>query len=216
MANKKSLKPKNPFVSQGYISPEYFCDRERETELMLSHFENGRNITLVSPRRIGKTGLIKNLFYHIEGQDKNAICLYLDIYATKNLQDFTEMFGSVVFNGFARKEKSFMQKAATLLGSLRPVFSTDPYTGMPKMMITVDPSRSQLTIQQIFDLLSQSRREIYIAIDEFQQIANYPESGTEAMLRSGRDVRVAAAPLLPEHRDDGPPATGQGCVLCVC
>ena len=184
MANKKSLKPKNPFVSQGYISPEYFCDRERETELMLSHFENGRNITLVSPRRIGKTGLIKNLFYHIEGQDKNAICLYLDIYATKNLQDFTEMFGSVVFNGFARKEKSFMQKAATLLGSLRPVFSTDPYTGMPKMMITVDPSRSQLTIQQIFDLLSQSRREIYIAIDEFQQIANYPESGTEAMLRS--------------------------------
>lgn len=184
MANKKSLKPKNPFVYQGYISPEYFCDRERETELMLSHFENGRNITLVSPRRIGKTGLIKNLFYHIEGHDKNAICLYLDIYATKNLQDFTEMFGSVVFNGFARKEKSFMQKAATLLGSLRPVFSTDPYTGMPKMMITVDPSRSQLTIQQIFDLLSQSRREIYIAIDEFQQIANYPESGTEAMLRS--------------------------------
>ena len=184
MANKKSLKPKNPFVSQGYISPEYFCDRERETELMLSHFANGRNITLVSPRRIGKTGLIKNLFYHIEGQDKNAICLYLDIYATKNLQDFTEMFGSVVFNGFARKEKSFMQKAATLLGSLRPVFSTDPYTGMPKMMITVDPSRSQLTIQQIFDLLSQSRREIYIAIDEFQQIANYPESGIEAMLRS--------------------------------
>ena len=184
MATKKSLKPKNPFVSQGYISPEYFCDRETETDLMLNHFNNGRNITLVSPRRIGKTGLIKNLFYHIERQDKNAICLYLDIYATKNLQDFTEMFGSVVFNGFARKEKSFMQKAATLLGSLRPVFTTDPYTGMPKMMITVDPSQSQLTIQQIFELLAQSRREVYIAIDEFQQIANYPESGTEAMLRS--------------------------------
>ena len=184
MAKSKSPRPKNPFVSQGYISPEYFCDREQETDLMLSHFENGRNITLVSPRRIGKTGLIKNLFYRIERQDKGAICLYLDIYATKNLQDFTEMFGSVVFNGFARKEKSFMQKAATLLGSLRPIFSTDPYTGMPKMMITVDPSRSQLTIQQIFELLSQSRREIYIAIDEFQQIANYPESGTEALLRS--------------------------------
>ena len=184
MAKNKPPKPKNPFVSQGYISPEYFCHRERETDLMLSHFDNGRNITLVSPRRIGKTGLIKNLFYHIEHKDKNAICLYLDIYATKNLQDFTEMFGSVVFNGFARKEKSFMQKAATLLGSLRPIFSTDPYTGMPKMMITVDPSRSQLTIQQIFDLLTQSRREIYIAIDEFQQIANYPETGTEALLRS--------------------------------
>ena len=54
MAGKKSLKPKNPFVSQGYISPEYFCDRQQETDLMLNHFKNGRNITLVSPRRIGK------------------------------------------------------------------------------------------------------------------------------------------------------------------
>ena len=184
MAVKRGARPRNPFVNQGYISPEYFCDRQEETDLMLNHFKNGRNITLVSPRRIGKTGLIKNLFYHIERQDKNAICLYLDIYATKNLQDFTEMFGAVVFNGFSRKEKSFLQKAAALLGSLRPVFSTDPYTGMPKVAITVDPSRSQLTIQQIFELLSQSRREIYIAIDEFQQIANYPESGTEALLRS--------------------------------
>ena len=184
MAKKQAIKIKNPFVNQGYVSPEYFCDRQRETDLMLNHFENGRNITLVSPRRIGKTGLIKNLFYQIEQQNKHAICLYLDIFATKNLQDFTEMFGAVVFNGFARKEKSFLQKTASVLSSLRPVFTNDPFTGMPKMSITVEPSRSQLTIQQIFDLLSSSRREIYIAIDEFQQIANYPETGTEALLRS--------------------------------
>ena len=184
MASKKVTRIKNPFVNQGYISPEYFCDRQQETDVMLNHFENGRNITLVSPRRIGKTGLIKNLFYQIERKNKNAICLYIDIFATKNLRDFTEMFGSVVFNGFAKKEKTFFQKAAALLGSLRPVFTNDPFTGMPKMTITVDPSRSQLTIQQIFELLSASRRDIYIAIDEFQQIANYPETGTEALLRS--------------------------------
>lgn len=184
MAKKKAIKLANPFVIQGYVSPEYFCDRKEETEMICNHFKNGRNITLVAPRRIGKTGLIKNVFYHIERQDKHAICLYLDIFATKNLQDFTEMFGSVVFNGFARKEKSFLQKTASLLGSLRPVFSNDPYTGMPKMSITVDPSRSQLTIQQIFDLLATSKHHIYIAIDEFQQIANYPEAGTEALLRS--------------------------------
>lgn len=184
MAKKQAIKIKNPFVNQGYVSPEYFCDRQQETDLMLNHFENGRNITLVSPRRIGKTGLIKNLFYRIEHQNKHAICLYLDIFATKNLQDFTEMFGAVVFNGFARKEKSFLQKTASVLSSLRPVFTNDPFTGMPKMSITVEPSRSQLTIQQIFDLLSGSRREVYIAIDEFQQIANYPETGTEALLRS--------------------------------
>lgn len=184
MAGNKKNKPKNPFVNQGYVSPEYFCDRKNETERMLNHFDNGRNITLVAPRRIGKTGLIKHLFYQIERQNKHAICLYIDIFATKNLKDFTEMFSSVVINGFARKEKSFLQRAATLLGSLRPVFTSDPYTGSPKMSITVEPSRAQLTIQQIFELLSNSRRDVYIAIDEFQQVANYPEDGTEALLRS--------------------------------
>ena len=184
MAKDKKTKLKNPFVSQGYIGPEYFCDRNDETGLMLNHFENGRNITLVAPRRIGKTGLIKHLFHQIEQQNKNAICLYIDIFATKNLRDFTEMFGSAVFNGFAKREKTFLQKAANLMGSLRPVFTTDPLTGMPKMAITVEPSHAQLTIQQIFEWLAKSRREIYIAIDEFQQIANYPEDGTEALLRS--------------------------------
>ena len=184
MANKKDTRLKNPFVNQGYVSPEYFCDRKDELEQLLNHFENGRNLTLVAPRRIGKTGLIKHLFYQIEQQNKKAICLYIDIFATKNLRDFTEMFGSAVFNGFAKKEKTFFQKATSLVGSLRPVFTADPYTGMPKMTITVEASRAQLTIQQIFELLTRSRREIYIAIDEFQQIANYPEDGTEALLRS--------------------------------
>lgn len=184
MAKKKDTKLKNPFVIQGYTSPDYFCDRQQETDLMRNHFENGRNITLVAPRRIGKTGLIKHLFHHIEQKNKNAICLYIDIFATKNLRDFTEMFGAAVFNEFAKREKSFLQKAAALVGSLRPVFTTDPYTGMPKMSITVESSRAQLTIQQIFELLNTSRRDIYIAIDEFQQITNYPEDGTEALLRS--------------------------------
>ena len=184
MAKKKAIKLNNPFVIQGFVGPEYFCDRIEETELMLNHFKNERNITLISPRRIGKTGLIKNLFHTIEHNNKNAICLYIDIFATKNLQDFTEMFGAAVINGFVNKEKSFLQKAAKLLGSLRPVFSNDPFTGMPKMAITVETSQTELTIRQIFELLSSSRHDIYIAFDEFQQIANYPETGTEALLRS--------------------------------
>ena len=184
MAKKKGIQLRNPFVNQGYVSPNYFCDRQKESELMLNHFDNGRNITLISPRRIGKTGLIKHVFYLIERQNKHAICLYIDIFATKNLQDFTEMFGAAVISALAKKEKSFMQKATSLLGSLRPVFSSDPFTGMPKMSITVDPSRSQLTIKQIFELLAGTRHDVYIAIDEFQQIANYPETGTEALLRS--------------------------------
>lgn len=57
---KKSVT--NPFVLYGYENPEFFCDREEETKNMLSSLYNGRNITLISPRRLGKTGLILHAF----------------------------------------------------------------------------------------------------------------------------------------------------------
>ena len=81
---KNLQKLRNPFVYQGYVSPAYFCDRSEETEELIANLQNGRNTVLISPRRIGKTGLIKNTFYHILEQEKDAKCLYLDIFATKN------------------------------------------------------------------------------------------------------------------------------------
>lgn len=54
--------PTNPFLITGYQGPDYFCDREKETASLMSALKNGRNITLISPRRMGKTGLIKNVF----------------------------------------------------------------------------------------------------------------------------------------------------------
>lgn len=56
MAKPKVLKLRNPFIYAGYEGPDYFCDRTEETEKVLAHLRNGRNITLVSPRKIGKTG----------------------------------------------------------------------------------------------------------------------------------------------------------------
>ncbi|GBU26415.1 hypothetical protein R83H12_03112 [Fibrobacteria bacterium R8-3-H12] len=50
-------KPKNPFLISGYHSPAYFCDRAAETKQIISALQSGRNISLISPRRIGKTGL---------------------------------------------------------------------------------------------------------------------------------------------------------------
>ena len=37
----------NPFVVYGYKGAEYFCDRQKETEKMISTLHNERNITLV-------------------------------------------------------------------------------------------------------------------------------------------------------------------------
>ena len=48
----------NPFVVSGKIAPEYFCDRVKESEQLIASIDNGRNLVLISPRRMGKTGLV--------------------------------------------------------------------------------------------------------------------------------------------------------------
>ena len=174
----------NPFICQGYESPEYFCDRIEETENMTSTFYNGRNITLISPRRLGKTGLIWNTFHHIKSENKDAICIYIDIFPSKSQSEFVRMLGTAVLNETLSKSKMLGKKMLEMLGSLRPVLGVDALTGMPNVTLNVDPTQSEMTIRNIFAYLNKIQREVFIAIDEFQQINEYPESGTEAMLRS--------------------------------
>ena len=83
----------NPFLISGYESPKYFCDRKRETADILETLRNGRNITLTSPRRLGKTGLIRHVHHLIKEQDPEATTLYIDLYSTESLHDFTQAFG---------------------------------------------------------------------------------------------------------------------------
>ena len=174
----------NPFICQGYESPEYFCDRIEETEIMTSTLYNGRNITLISPRRLGKTGLIWNTFHHIKSENKDAICIYIDIFPTKSQSEFVRILGTAVLNETLSKSKMLGKKMLEMLRSLRPVLGVDALTGMPNVTLNVDPTQSEMTIRNIFAYLNKIQREVFIAIDEFQQINEYPESGTEAMLRS--------------------------------
>ena len=177
-------KPLNPFICQGYESPKYFCDRKKETKLITSTLYNGRNITLISPRRLGKTGLSWNTFHHIQTDNKDAICIYIDIFPTKNQHEMVNMLGSAVFNAAMSKGKVFGRKILDVLGALRPVVGIDSLTGMPNVTVNIDPAQAEMSIKSIFSHLNRIEKEVFIAIDEFQQITNYPETGTEAMLRS--------------------------------
>lgn len=184
MAKKSSLKPVNPFIYQGYVNKDYFCDRTEETEELVKNLQNGRNTTLISPRRIGKTGLILNAFHHIKEADKDAICIYIDIFATKNQHDFVQLLGTAVAQHVLTYQQKAFKRLLEFFGSWRPVFSADPLTGMPTVSVSIEPSQSVMTLKSIFDFLNQSRHRVYIAIDEFQQISYYPEQGLEAQLRS--------------------------------
>ncbi len=184
MAKKTNIRLRNPFVYQGFVSPDYFCDRIVETEELIRNLQNGRNTVLSSPRRIGKTGLIKNAFYRLKDAEKDAICIYVDIFSTKNQQDFVKLLGTAITQDVLSRGQKALKRLLEFFGSWRPVFGQDPYTGTPTVSISIEPSQSTVTLKSIFDYLSLSKREVYIAIDEFQQIATYPETGIEALLRS--------------------------------
>lgn len=181
---KNTQNLRNPFVYQGYVSPKYFCDRTEETEELIANLQNGRNTVLISPRRIGKTGLIKNTFYRLKEQAKDSKCLYIDIFATKNQHDFVQLLGTAIAQEVLSKERRATKRLLEFFGSWRPVFSTDPMTGLPTVSISIEPTQTEVTLKIVFDYLKQSKHEVYIAVDEFQQITNYPESGVEALLRS--------------------------------
>lgn len=178
------MKPNNPFLISGYYSPEYFCDRERETQTITDALYNGRNITLIAPRRMGKTGLVKHVFHKLKEQQADIVTLYMDIYSTQNLGDFVRLFANTVLGQLDSAPQKALSRVAQFIKSCRPVFTFDELTGVPKATIELAPAAEEATLKEIFDYLKSSDKRCYIAIDEFQQITNYPEKGVEALLRS--------------------------------
>lgn len=184
MPKKRIYKPRNPFIYEGYEGPDYFCDRTEETENVISSLQNGRNITLVSPRKIGKTGLILHVFNQIKQQDKDAVCIYTDIFHTQNQYDFVQTLGKAIVEERLLDTRSSMAKVLSYFSQWRPTISPDPVTGVPTVSVTIERSNTEYTLKSIFEYLKRSGKEVYVAIDEFQTITEYPEQGTEALLRS--------------------------------
>ena len=174
----------NPFIITGYESPQYFCDRVQETTDLIGTLKNGRNVTLTSPRRMGKTGLIKHTFHLLREQDNNNVVIYIDLFPTENLKDFTKAFASGVMGQLDSNPTKLLSKATAFFKALRPVISYDDYTGKPKITLDIAKGTESHTIEQVFQYLKQSGKNCYIAFDEFQQIAFYPEKNIEALLRS--------------------------------
>ena len=177
------MKNYNPFLLKGYKSKEFFCDRETELKRLCENVENGADTTLVSPRRMGKTGLILHLFDHYK-KTKSIECLYVDINFATSQADFNKLLSESILKKFPEKTtigKLFM----SLLKGFRPIIRFDAITGEPQVEISYTTEIEKThTLQGILDFLNSQKPLIVLAIDEFQQIDDFPEKNTEAMLRS--------------------------------
>lgn len=174
----------NPFVEYGYKGAEYFCDREKETEEIIRDLHNESNIALIAPRRLGKSGLIQHVFEQMRSKEPDSICIYIDILHTKNQADLAETFATRVIRAMDSNAQNALRKATQFLKGIRPTMSFDELTGEPSFSIDIQPSQEKSTIEQTFQYIAKSGKRCYIAFDEFQQILEYPEKGTEALLRS--------------------------------
>ncbi|MBQ4148006.1 MAG: ATPase, partial [Prevotella sp.] len=115
---------KNPFLTYGYSSPEYFCDRVEETKRLTSLLVNGNHVALMSPRRMGKTGLIRHCFQQKELQDDYYLFV-VDIYATKSLAEFTYTLGRTILSVLKSKGRKTWERFIQVVGSLRTGITLD-------------------------------------------------------------------------------------------
>lgn len=178
------MRSKNPFVISGYEGAETFCDREKETERLIQLLENGNNVVLTAPRRIGKTDLIKHVFAQKPIRD-NFFTANVDIYATRSLAEFVLFLGKAICDGLKPAGKKWVDKFLYFLHSLRTEFTFDA-NGMPIWSLGIGKSfHPTATLDEIFRYIEQSEQQCIIAIDEMQQIARYADGDqVEALLRT--------------------------------
>ena len=174
----------NPFVVGKYLSDKYFCDRSQETDLLRKQIQNGRNVTLISPRRIGKSGLIQHFFNQDDIKEQYYV-FFVDIYATTSLAEFVYTLGKEIYAQLKPLATVWKEKFFQIISSFRVGFKLDTLSGMPTFDLGLgDILVPQTTLDEIFAYIEEADKPCIIAIDEFQQINTYAEKNTEALLRT--------------------------------
>ena len=123
-------KVKNPFIVTGKIEPEYFCDRVNESARLIKSITNGNNLVVISPRRMGKTGLIQFCY------DKPEIAneyytFFIDILHTSSLREFTYLLGRTIYDTLLPRSHKMVNLFIQTIKSINGKFGFDPITNLP-------------------------------------------------------------------------------------
>lgn len=174
---------RNPFITSGYVSADYFCDRHQESERLIREVMNGNNLALVSTRRMGKTGLIRHCFQFSEIQ-RNYYTFFIDIYDSRSLRDLAFALSKEILEVLKPAGRKALQSFWECVKSLQASISFD-VNGVPSLNLGLGDIQSPAnTLDEIFRYLGQADKPCLVAIDEFQQVTKYVEGNVEATLRT--------------------------------
>ncbi len=151
---------------------------------MVELITNGNNMALISPRRVGKTDLIRHCFHQPDIKNK-YYTFHIDIYPTSSLRDFVNVFGRAILDELKPKGKAVWDGFLQVLRSLRSEITYD-VNNFPTWSLGLgDIEYPETTLDEIFTYLAKAGKPCLVCIDEFQQILRYTESpNIEAMLRT--------------------------------
>ena len=167
------------FIYGMSVEGKNFTDRELETKRLQLNFENGMNSILISPRRIGKTSLVKKVKSLTENRER--IVVFMDIYKCRSEYEFYEKFASSVIQATSTKMDQMVRTAKEFIMSITPkiTYSPDPGTEYT-LSLGINPKMN--TPEEILDLperIAQKKGiQMVVCIDEFQQIGEMPDSLT--------------------------------------
>ncbi len=175
MANENEI----PFVFGVRVEGNTFTDRKEETNRLKMNFLYGVNTILISPRRMGKTSLVEKVCSLVESESLKIA--KIDAFGCRSEHDFINAFATAVVRATSTKWEEWMENAKTFLSRFVPKINIgqDP---LSEFSIALEYNNSNTVTEDILQLpetiAKQKGIKIVICIDEFQQIADFPDSLT--------------------------------------
>jgi len=162
----------NPFYLQELPLDAPFCNRAEELKELQSYAEAKANVVLFSPRRYGKTSLVKRVQKSLS--DKAAVTIFVDFFGVASVEDAAARLAKAVFLMTHKKESSWKTALRTIT-SFRPVLRPDPASGM---LFSVEPSSAEKggvelleeTLASLGEFINATDTLVHVALDEFQEI----------------------------------------------
>ncbi|MBP5397261.1 MAG: ATPase [Bacteroidales bacterium] len=177
----------SPFVYGKIASDSQFTDRKEDCASLVQDFLNQTNTIIISPRRWGKSSLVKRAGKEAMAKDKNLRLCYLDVFNVRTEDEFYDKLARCVIEGTSGKFEEIFSTAMKYAATLVPSIVAGDVVNTWRLEFKMgNLSRSA---DEILDLAEKIARDkgihVVVCIDEFQQISNFKDSvAFQAKLRA--------------------------------
>ena len=167
------------FVYGMSVGGNNFTDRIEETKRIKLDFENGVNVILISPRRMGKTSLVKKVISEIDNPMLKIV--YMDIYDCRSEYDFYNRFAETIIKSTGNNLEQIMENIKRFFVRISPKISFSPEPNS-EFSVSLGITPKDYSPEEILNLPERIAKELgvrlVVCIDEFQQIGEFTDSLT--------------------------------------